>query len=776
MTVPQSESTIYDVSSVLISFSKRAREAVEILRLNDVMIHILQTILEQAHAGYWEKNFLKNTSYLSPAWKSMLGYEDHELENSIRTWQSHILPEDLDQVRNEFEEYLKSYDLNQLYESDIRFLHKNGTIVWFRCTCKLGEVDPDGKPVLMLGTYFNVTESKKIESELKLTVDRLGLATKAAKVGIWDLDLIEDRLSWDEAMYELYGVKAATFSGAYAAWEAGLHPEDLERCRIEHKKAVEGIKDFDMEFRVIWPNGSIRHIKAIAIVQRTASGRAFRMVGTNWDITEHKNAETALKESYELTKVFIEKAPSAIAMFDTNMCYMAASQQWLSDYGLVGTEILGHSHYKIFPEIGEEWKQIHRECLQGKVQRRDEELFIRKDGTSQWIIWEVRPWYRSQDEVGGVLMYTEDISVLKHKEFERSRLEEILTRTNEAARIGSWELDLETNTRIWSKVTKAIFELPEDYVPTGQEGARFFKSESERKRSADILAESIASGKPFDFEVEIVTAKGNFVWTRSIGKPEYLNGKCIRVSGTFQNIQEQKERELALQGTLNIVNDQNERLLNFAHIVSHNLRSHAGNITMLLKILEEATTDSEKEEMIRYIKKASDSLMDTVLNLNEVVSIQTNKNIQNTEISLKDYIEKVSQTISGEIQKYNVKIHNLVSDSVRVKCNTSYMESILLNFLTNAVKYRHPERDPEITLSSEFRSNRIVLSIRDNGIGIDLNKNGDKLFGMYKTFHSNRDSKGIGLFITKNQVEAMGGKIEVESILNQGTTFRILFL
>ncbi|TGK14437.1 PAS domain-containing sensor histidine kinase [Leptospira stimsonii] len=739
------------------------------------MIHILQTILEQAHAGYWEKNFLKDTSYLSPAWKSMLGYEDFELEDSIRAWQSLILPEDIDLIRDEFQNYLRA-NTNQLYETDIRFRHRNGSIVWFRCTCKLVEVDSNGKPVLMLGTYFNITESKRIESELKLTLDRLALATKAAKVGIWDLDLIDDRLSWDEAMYALYGVKADTFSGAYAAWESGLHPEDLERCRIEHKNALEGIKDFDMEFRVIWPDGSVRHIKAIAIVQRMASGKPFRMVGTNWDITEHKNAETALKESYELTKVFIEKAPSAIAMFDTNMCYMAASQQWLADYGLIGTEIIGHSHYEIFPEIGEEWKQIHRECLNGKVQRRDEELFVRRDGSSQWIIWEVRPWYRAQNEVGGILMYTEDISALKYKEFERSRLEEILTRTNEAAQIGSWELDLETNTRVWSKVTKKIFELPEDHTPTSEDVARFFKNESERKRFADIVAESIETGKPFDFEGEIVTDKGNVVWTRSIGKPEYLNGKCIRVSGTFQNIQEQKERELALQGTLKIVNDQNERLLNFAHIVSHNLRSHAGNITMLLKILDEATTESEKEEMIRYIEKASDSLMDTVLNLNEVVSIQTNKNIQNTEISLREYIEKVSQTISGEIQKYNVRIQNLVSESVRVKCNTSYMESILLNFLTNAIKYRHPERIPEITLNAERQLNRLVLSIQDNGLGIDLNKNGDKLFGMYKTFHNNRDSKGIGLFITKNQVEAMGGRIEVESVLNQGTIFRILFL
>ncbi|EMP08924.1 PAS domain S-box protein [Leptospira interrogans serovar Pyrogenes str. 200701872] len=577
-------------------------------------------------------------------------------------------------------------------------------------------------------------------------------------------------------MFELYGITREKFSGTVLDWESSLHPDDLERCRSEYAEALSGEKEFDTQFRVVWPDGSIHFIKAIAIVQRMASGKPFRMLGTNWDITKHKNAEIALKESYELTKVFIENAPSAIAMFDTNMKYMAASQQWLVDYYLGGIEIIGRSHYEIFPEIGDEWKSIHQECLRGRVIRKEEEAFTRLDGTVQWIIWEVRPWYASPNVVGGILMYTADITTLKRKEFERSKLEEILTRTNEAAQIGSWELDLETNTRVWSKVTKAIFELPEDYKPDGKEVGNFFRNEEDRRKSADILTESIQTGKPFDVEVEILTAKGNVVWTRSIGKPEYKDGKCIRVSGTFQNIQEQKLKELALQRTLDLLNNQNERLLNFAHIVSHNLRSHSGNISMLLKILQESKNESEKEKMIQYIAKASDSLMDTVWNLNEVVSIQTNKNLQNAEISLRDYIEKATQTIGGEIQKYQVQIHNLVSDSIRVRCNASYMESILLNFLTNAVKYRHPDRVPEITLNAERQENRLILSIKDNGLGIDMKKYGDKLFGMYKTFHNNKDAKGIGLFITKNQVEAMGGKIEVESRLNNGTTFRIIFL
>jgi signal transduction histidine kinase len=105
----------------------------------------------------------------------------------------------------------------------------------------------------------------------------------------------------------------------------------------------------------------------------------------------------------------------------------------------------------------------------------------------------------------------------------------------------------------------------------------------------------------------------------------------------------------------------------------------------------------------------------------------------------------------------------------------AYLDSILLNLITNAIKYRSPERQPVIELSTETEGEYLVLLVKDNGLGLDLQKFKDKLFGMYKTFHNNPNSRGIGLFITKNQIEAMNGKVEVESQVNVGTTFKIYF-
>jgi signal transduction histidine kinase len=118
-------------------------------------------------------------------------------------------------------------------------------------------------------------------------------------------------------------------------------------------------------------------------------------------------------------------------------------------------------------------------------------------------------------------------------------------------------------------------------------------------------------------------------------------------------------------------------------------------------------------------------------------------------------------------------ILNRIPDNFVIKYNPAYLESILFNFISNALKYSSDERIPEIHLDAFWEQDRPVLICKDNGLGIDLEKNGAKLFGMYKTFHGNKDAKGIGLFMTRNQVEAMHGKIEVESQLGIGTSFKI---
>jgi len=278
----------------------------------------------------------------------------------------------------------------------------------------------------------------------------------------------------------------------------------------------------------------------------------------------------------------------------------------------------------------------------------------------------------------------------------------------------------------------------------------------------------------FSMKKRYIHKKGNVIWVNilvsnilKVGiNPDYI-------IGIVEDITEKKRTDEELKQSFELVSEQNKRLLNFSYIVSHNLRSHTSNIEMISSFLETANNKEERDEMINLLKKVSLSLNETIFNLNEVVSIRNNFNLFIEKVNVYDYIEKTRIVLAEQIQKKHANINNLVSETIEVNYNVAYFESIIYNFISNAIRYSHPDRTPEITLS--FNEDKKALIISDNGIGIDLKKNGDKLFGMYKTFNNNPDSKGIGLFITKNQIDAMGGRIETESEINKGTTFTLFF-
>ena len=234
-------------------------------------------------------------------------------------------------------------------------------------------------------------------------------------------------------------------------------------------------------------------------------------------------------------------------------------------------------------------------------------------------------------------------------------------------------------------------------------------------------------------------------------------------------IEAQKKSEEFLE----LTKSQNDSLLNFAHIVSHNLRSHSSNLSMLSAYLLEEQGENEKKEIEAMIMNASESLNETVMHLNEVVQITTEAKGQLQDVNLNHIVKSVEKNISALLNQKNVECHISIDQSIKVKGIHAYLDSVLLNLFTNSIKYSSPNRIPKIMIEATKTGKFITLNFRDNGLGINLERHGKKLFGMYKTFHEHEDSKGIGLFITKNQIEAMNGKIEVESAVDKGTLFRI---
>ncbi|SFC58781.1 PAS domain S-box-containing protein [Flagellimonas taeanensis] len=254
-----------------------------------------------------------------------------------------------------------------------------------------------------------------------------------------------------------------------------------------------------------------------------------------------------------------------------------------------------------------------------------------------------------------------------------------------------------------------------------------------------------------------------------------LEGKISGLIGIGLDITAMKKKEDQLRNLINITSVQNKKLINFAHIVSHNLRSHSANFSMLLKFLSEEQNEAEKTHIMNMLNQASDSLLETLENLNQVVDINTNVTLSKQPLNLNESIDKVRKNLSAFLEKNKVKIINNIPQDMIVWSVPAYLDSIILNLVTNAVKYSSPERSPIITMDAKKRDKTLIFSVSDNGLGIDLERYGDKIFGMYKTFHNRKDAKGIGLYIIKNQIEAMGGSITVNSEVDKGATFNVYF-
>uniref|UniRef100_C6DZP1 histidine kinase n=1 Tax=Geobacter sp. (strain M21) TaxID=443144 RepID=C6DZP1_GEOSM len=268
-------------------------------------------------------------------------------------------------------------------------------------------------------------ELVSLVDELRRKEADLRRSQELAKIGSWTYQA-DGRLEWSDELYRIYGLARGKFTPDVPSFLEIIHPDD--RAHMQHwvKACLGGENPGELEFRIVRPDGSVRFISGHGALSRDSEGRVTGMSGTGQDITERKIAESAHRESEELLKLFIEYAPVPLAMFDREMRYLYASRRWRSDFGLGDRSLVKVSHYAIFPEIPQHWRELHRRGLAGEILREEAEEFRRADGTVQWLRWELRPWYDAGGKVGGIVIFSEDISNRKCAEDALQKLNEEL--------------------------------------------------------------------------------------------------------------------------------------------------------------------------------------------------------------------------------------------------------------------------------------------------------------------------------------------------------------
>jgi len=306
---------------------------------------------------------------------------------------------------------------------------------------------------------------------------------------------------------------------------------------------------------------------------------------------------------------------------------------------------------------------------------------------------------------------------------------------------------------------------------------KMFQFEKTSQETLDFIFEKLEKNEAVSTEILNRGKYGNEYWlVLNIVPLINAEGNLYGYIAIETDITEKKKFEEEQFLLFDLTQNQNARLKNFAHIVSHNLRSHSANIQVLSKILPTKYPELASDEIINHIQTSSENLLETVDHLSEVALMITNKQGHLEVISIKKIVDKSVTSIAAIAEGAGVMILNEVNEDYTILGLTAYVESITLNLLTNAIKYSDQSKTNRMVRLYTLKTPEyVVLCVEDNGIGIDIEKHGRKMFGMYKTFHNHPEARGIGLFMSKNQAEAIGGNIEIISSEGKGTTFKVYF-
>jgi PAS domain S-box-containing protein len=281
------------------------------------------------------------------------------------------------------------------------------------------------------------------------------------------------------------------------------------------------------------------------------------------------------------------------------------------------------------------------------------------------------------------------------------------------------------------------------------------------------------------FENRYRSKNGDYRWllwsSASDIKNHLIYASAIDITERKKSEEELMSSKKNLEAIAVKLQAQNRQLDEFAHIISHNLRSPVGNIQALINLLQDDSNITEYKLIFEKLKNVAKNLAETMNDLMDTLKVKTSENIERVEIRFKEVLDKVVQSLEGDLILAEASVTFNFNNAPTIQYHKAYIESIFQNLLTNAIKYRSHDRKLIIHVETSVLKNSVELHVSDNGLGIDMEKFGDKLFGLHKTFHVHQEARGVGLFLIKTQIESMGGSITAESVVDKGTTFIIKF-
>lgn len=747
-----------------------------------------RAVIDGTKAGTFEWNIETNEVLINHRFAEMLGYTLEELEPvTFEKWLSNAHHEDLEQAQNLIEKCFKKE--SNFFELEMRLVPKTGDWVWVNVRGKIFDWSPSGRALKMYGTLQEITERKSIEFRLLEERALLRTIIDSTPDSIYVKDLQGRKLMANKAACNYCGV--AGEDELIGKTDYDFYPNEITKNthEVEQKVLVDGESILNQEGIINGPDGEEICLLTSKIPLYDQAGKISGLVGIGRNITKRKKAEDELLHNKNLLEALFDLSPIGIALNDfTTGRFLDVNDKLVEPTGYTKEEFLALSYWDVTPRSFEsEEAEAVREMQEKGSYDQFEKEYIRKDGSRYPVALQ---GVVIEDSKGQKLIWSFVRDVSKEKNAERklreaiSNLQALLDASQQVAIIATDTQGMITQFN--SGAERMLGYKSNELV--GLHSPQLIHLLEESERESQHLSEKYQN-KITGFETFIIEARMGLPvtkeWTylRKDGNtlPVLLSvnaiadeGEIIGYLGVATDISALKKVEKEIKSLLAITKEQNERLKNFAHIVSHNLRSHSGGISGLFELIKIEYPEIASNELIALIIEGTENLQKTVEDLTEVVRVNLATS-ENSKIWLHDIVKKNITSLNLQIKQADIEIINTMDPNLQVKGMQAYFDSIVLNMITNAIKYRSEERASFLKIYSKSFDEHVTLYFEDNGLGIDLKKYGDKLFGMYKTFHHHHDSRGVGLFITKNQIESMGGKIEIESEVNVGTTFKISF-
>lgn len=383
------------------------------------------------------------------------------------------------------------------------------------------------------------SERRKFLEEVIANAAMMKEAEQMAHFGSWQVDLLNGKQKWSDETFRIYGYSPGEIEPSYELFLSHVHPEDREQLKSQLDDVMISGYACKSEMRIIDKSGHVKHIDSKVMIKRDSNGKPISITGFNMDVTEKKMADLKLQKSQQEYKSLFDQNPDGVYSLDLNGNFTNANRTLVELSGLDAESLVQIDFKRFLTEddaarVTEKFNQ----CLHGEAQRYQAK-FQNNDGAE--IILDITNMpIVVNNKIVGVHGIAKDIT--KNKE-----LELLLDKVHRLAMLGGWEMDVESGKISWTPITKEIHEVPADFVPDVNAGISFYKEDVSRQIVMDAVDQCKAGGKPFDLELEIVTAKQNTKWVRVIGNAEFKEGRCIRLFGSFQDINERKQAEEAVK-------------------------------------------------------------------------------------------------------------------------------------------------------------------------------------------------------------------------------------